>query len=363
MKSAARTGDPVKHECSGGTILGGSHNVEICGLPASRAKADSIDCEDHGPRRIASGSLTVTINGLYAVREDDVTRERARVQATQHSVKIGGASVPAVECMCPTPSEDHIVSNRSRRELRQNREQLCQMLREMPEGAMAVIGSIADEHAFEGVISLDAGKDILMNMAADVVQLKDTLFGDDAATPLFDRWVAKDAPAPTAAQAAAPNYQAEDDGFYASAGIASMKVTTGVQLFHDNPGRFTEGAFEGVTPDSDPRTIQLAVIKHLNEPKGAIEFAQAYVEQGIAAFEDADIDLSMYSPKDREGIYMTYYKQGPEFIQKWLDAGGIPMAGEGCALCENYDELLGVLADAGCGAAAEMLAEKAYLEM
>ena len=363
MKSAARAGDPVKHGGSGGAILGGSHNVEICGQPASRAKADSIECEDHGAQPIASGTLSVTINGFYAAREEDVTRERASIEATQHSVKVGGASVPAVECMCPTPTEDHIVSERSREVVRDNQKKLCQMLRDMPEGAMAVIGSIADEHAFEEFGSCDAAKDLLMNMAAASVARKTERSGDAAITPLFDRWVANDTPTPTAAQAADPNYQAESDWFYASVGVASMKVNTGIQIFEDNPGNFTEGAFEGITPDSAPRDIQLAVISHLNEPTGAIEFAQIYIEEGIAAFDDAGIDLSMYSPKDREGIYMTYFKQGPKLIQKWLDAGGIPMSGEGCALCENYEELLGELANAGCSKAAEMLVDKSYNEM
>lgn len=68
-KPAARVGDLAGHM---GTILIGSSNVFIGGMPAAR-KGDSLTCPIHGVGVITQGSTTVLINGMPAARMTDIT--------------------------------------------------------------------------------------------------------------------------------------------------------------------------------------------------------------------------------------------------------------------------------------------------
>lgn len=68
-KPAARVGDMAGHM---GTVLIGSTNVFIGGLPAAR-KGDALVCPIHGTGVITQGSTTVLINGMPAARMTDLT--------------------------------------------------------------------------------------------------------------------------------------------------------------------------------------------------------------------------------------------------------------------------------------------------
>ena len=95
------SGQPAFH--AGSAIVGGSANVLINGLPASRI-GDPTSCPQicstpllipHSAGSITTGSTTVLINGIPAARLGDVIVEPATPSTCQasHSITTGSTSV------------------------------------------------------------------------------------------------------------------------------------------------------------------------------------------------------------------------------------------------------------------------------
>jgi hypothetical protein len=88
-------------------------------------------------------------------------------------------------------------------------------------------------------------------------------------------------------------------------GKGNIKLETAKSLLDKYPEEFPEGMDYGGLVDllrTDAGTSQLA----------AMVIREAQIE--------LDPYLEGYSPEEKEAIYVTYYKQGPSYVQRYLDA-------------------------------------------
>ncbi len=78
-----------------GKIGSGSPNVFTVGRNQARARADFVECDDHGTKYIATGSSTVFVNCELAARRSDQTECDAKLHTDQETVLFGGETALA----------------------------------------------------------------------------------------------------------------------------------------------------------------------------------------------------------------------------------------------------------------------------
>ena len=353
MRPAARRGDTLWHKDGpDGALAEGSGDVEIEGRPAIRATQDLANCR-HPGESIKSGCEQVTVNGQFIVGEGDATTQSGTVKTSQVSVQIGGAPVAAVECMCATPSAEDDWGEDAYKLLADNKAVFCQLLSgattEEKLAGMAALGGILDEtHHRDWVDGIE-------DFSAKALDLRgEAQDGAPAFTPALQGMMAIE----TVAEAVGSN------SFYYGVGYGNIQVDTARDLVLANLDQFDtdSGVFEGLDATSRNKQLNIAVARHLSTIEGTAQVAKLYMTKAQADFTTAGINLSAYSFSEQAAILMTYYKQGEKFVDTWqdaLDEGRMPLAGEGCVLCHNFEHVLNLLAEkGGCPAASSLLAER-----
>jgi hypothetical protein len=142
-----------------------------------------------------------------------------------------------------------------------------------------------------------------------------------------------------------PNFAIEFDAFVGSGskllnatkhdiGIGNVKLETAKQLYDLYPGAFAQKNWGY----SD-------LVDYLRTDEGTVHIASLVIVRGRQLF---DPYLTLYSNKRREAVYVTYYKQGPAYLQRYQDAlardpNHLLIPGEGCRVCRQRDKILQAL--------------------
>ncbi len=84
------------------------------------------------------------------------------------------------------------------------------------------------------------------------------------------------------------------------------------------------------------------VARYLCTDKGTVHVAALVIKKGKSLFHN---DLEGYSPAKKEAVYVTYYKQGDSYWQRYQSAKAANPAktlepGEGCRVLLQRDRFL-----------------------
>jgi len=142
-----------------------------------------------------------------------------------------------------------------------------------------------------------------------------------------------------------PNFAIEFDAFVGSSskllnatkhdiGIGNVKLETAKQLCELYPVAFGQKNWDY----SD-------LVDYLRTDEGTVQIASLVMVRARQLF---DSYLTLYSDKRKEAVYVTYYKQGPAYHQRYQDAlaqdaNHLLIPGEGCRVCRQRDKILKAL--------------------
>jgi hypothetical protein len=113
-------------------------------------------------------------------------------------------------------------------------------------------------------------------------------------------------------------------------GIGNIKLETAMQLYQMYKGSFAAKNWDYTN-----------LVDYLRTDEGTVHIASLVMVRARQLF---DPYLTIFSDKRKEAVYVTYYKQGPSYLERYRNAlaahpNRLLMPGEGCRVCRQRDKI------------------------
>jgi len=213
------------------------------------------------------------------------------------------------KCTCDNPSENFPYSDETFSLIEEMAPEISFYSRKFGVPPIAVAGAIADEYntqkGVKGILDWFQD-DVLLNFMPN--------FAID-----FDAWLGSDSKLFNATKH--------------DLGVGNVKLETAKALYDQHTSTFSEMGWDYTD-----------IVDYLRTRKGTAHMAALYIAD---AQKELGNLIAPLSQRNKEAVLITYYKQGPTYLDRFLEAkelepDRIIKPGEGCRVCLQRDRFLDI---------------------
>lgn len=215
-------------------------------------------------------------------------------------------------CSCDTPSENFPYSDHTFELIREMAPEIDFYSQKFGVPPIAVAGAIADEY------NTQKGVKGILDWFQDDVLLN---FMPNFAIE-FDAWIDADSKLLNATKH--------------DLGVGNIKLKTAKTLYETHSNTFAKIGWDYTD-----------IVDYLRTRKGTAHMAALYISDAQEKLGD---HIASLNQRNREAVLVTYYKQGPEYLKRFLESKQLEpdrviKPGEGCRVCLQRDKFLEIFPD------------------